>query len=54
MGEWADSIINFCESCGEYLGEGGGYPTKCESCQQKENKPKHFQKKPRRNNAHPR
>jgi len=31
MGEIADSFINgdFCETCGEYLGEGEGFPRSC-------------------------
>ncbi len=35
MGEIADSIINgdVCEECGEWIGEGDGYPRKCSSCE---------------------
>lgn len=31
MGEIADSIINgdFCQYCGEYMGEGDGFPRSC-------------------------
>lgn len=31
----AEQIINgdFCELCGEYLGEGDGFPRKCKGCQ---------------------
>ncbi len=30
----ADAIINgtFCQVCGEYIGEGLGYPRTCENC----------------------
>ncbi len=37
MGDWADSIIDgvVCEKCGEYLGEGDGFPTTCENCKKK-------------------
>lgn len=38
MGEIADSILDgqFCEQCGEYLGEGNGFPQKCNSCSGKQ------------------
>ena len=34
MAEIADQIINgdMCEICGVWLGEGNGYPRKCEGC----------------------
>ena len=34
MGEIADGILEgeFCESCGQYLGEACGYPRQCEGC----------------------
>lgn len=34
MGDIADMMIGgaMCQSCGEYLGEGDGYPTFCASC----------------------
>lgn len=37
MGEIADAILEgvFCQGCGDYLGEGGGYPTFCRGCQPK-------------------
>lgn len=40
MGEWADSILEgmFCEGCGEYMGEGDGYPRKCAACQMEDDK----------------
>lgn len=40
MGEWADSILDgvFCQVCGEYLGEGDGFPTECESCKEDESR----------------
>lgn len=35
MGEIAEAMINgdFCQHCGEYLGEGGGYPRSCAACE---------------------
>ena len=35
MGEIADAMLNgeFCQWCGEYLGEGDGYPVICPGCQ---------------------
>lgn len=34
MGEIADMIVNgdMCEGCGVWLGEGDGYPRRCDSC----------------------
>lgn len=34
MGDIADGVINgdFCEVCGEYLGEGDGFPRTCMGC----------------------
>jgi hypothetical protein len=34
MGEIAEGIINgdFCQYCGEYLGEGDGFPRTCPGC----------------------
>lgn len=34
MGEIADNILNGndCQYCGEYLGEGDGYPRSCRRC----------------------
>jgi len=34
VGEIADSIIEgaFCQVCGEYMGEGDGYPRTCAGC----------------------
>lgn len=34
MGDWANMAINgdCCECCGEYLGEGDGFPRKCSNC----------------------
>lgn len=36
MGDIADMMIDgmMCETCGEYLGEGEGYPTQCASCKE--------------------
>lgn len=35
MGEIAEATLEgvFCEDCGEYLGEGCGYPRRCPECQ---------------------
>lgn len=34
MGEIADGILDgeFCQICGEWLGEGDGFPTTCDGC----------------------
>lgn len=47
MGEAADDILNgdCCESCGEWIGDGHGYPRQCGSCEapakvKKQRKPK--------------
>lgn len=34
MGEAADDLINgdVCQSCGEWLGDGEGYPRDCKAC----------------------
>jgi hypothetical protein len=34
VGEMADYMLNGddCEECGEYLGEGDGFPRTCSSC----------------------
>lgn len=34
MGEIADWMLEggLCEGCGEYLGEGDGYPRRCSAC----------------------
>lgn len=34
MGEIADMMLEgiLCEGCGEYLGEGLGFPTRCAGC----------------------
>lgn len=36
MGEIADGMLNgdFCQYCGEYLGEGDGYPRTCHACKE--------------------
>ena len=38
MGDIADFILEggLCQGCGEYLGEGDGFPTFCASCQREE------------------
>lgn len=38
MGEIADQILEgqMCQWCGEYLGDGDGYPTICAGCQAEE------------------
>lgn len=40
MGEIADAFLNgdYCEGCGEYLGEGEGWVRLCADCQSKEDK----------------
>lgn len=37
MGDIADMMLEgaMCEQCGEYLGEGDGYPRLCGSCSQR-------------------
>lgn len=34
MGEMAEYMLNGddCQCCGEYLGEGDGYPRSCDGC----------------------
>lgn len=34
MGEYAEMMINgdSCQACGEYLGDGPGYPMTCDYC----------------------
>lgn len=34
MGEYADYMLNVndCQECGEYLGEGDGFPRSCAAC----------------------
>ena len=36
MGEIADQMLegSMCQWCGEYLGEGDGFPVVCEGCQE--------------------
>lgn len=38
MGEIAEMMLEgcLCQSCGEYLGDGDGYPVTCDSCQRPE------------------
>jgi hypothetical protein len=56
MGEIADDITDgtFCYQCGEYLGEGDGYPRICPACEwgnhKKRNK-KLRRQKPRRDHT---
>lgn len=35
MGEYADYMLNGddCQSCGEYLGDGDGFPRNCAGCE---------------------
>lgn len=35
MGDVAEMMLDgtLCEGCGAYLGAGGGYPRRCQSCQ---------------------
>lgn len=34
MGEYAEMSLDgeFCEGCGEYIGDGNGYPQRCAGC----------------------
>ncbi|XKI14204.1 YhfH family protein [Sporosarcina sp. ANT_H38] len=34
MGEYAEMTLEgeFCEGCGEYIGDGNGYPQRCAGC----------------------
>lgn len=34
MGDMADAILNgdFCQNCGEWLGDGDGFPRSCPGC----------------------
>lgn len=34
MGDISEMMLDgiLCEGCGEYLGEGGGFPTRCAGC----------------------
>ena len=34
MGEYAEMILDgsVCEICGEYMGDGDGYPQRCDDC----------------------
>lgn len=38
MGEIADMMLEgtLCPSCGEYLGDGDGFPVLCAGCQEEE------------------
>lgn len=40
MGEYADYMLNGddCQECGEYIGEGDGFPRSCEGCKNKTEK----------------
>lgn len=42
MGEIADMILDgqMCQGCGEYLGEGCGFPEYCTGCQEEADKSK--------------
>lgn len=42
MGEMADAALNgdMCQSCGEWLGDGDGYPVTCDGCKQDQEKKK--------------
>jgi hypothetical protein len=41
MGDVADMMLEgiLCESCGEYLGDGDGYPVSCFGCSEYERTP---------------
>jgi hypothetical protein len=48
MGEIADMMLDgdLCEGCGDYLGDGDGFPRLCESCEEESEKlPKKKKKK---------
>jgi len=47
MGEMADYMLmgDDCQSCGEYLGDGDGYPRNCRSCEAELQKEKRQKKK---------
>jgi len=38
MGEYADYMLNGddCQSCGEYIGDGDGFPRNCSDCEEGE------------------
>ena len=38
MGDVAEMMLEgiLCQSCGQYVGEGDGYPVDCESCSEEE------------------
>jgi hypothetical protein len=38
MGEMAEYMLNGddCQYCGEYIGDGDGYPRSCASCEENE------------------
>ncbi len=42
MGEMADAALNgdMCQSCGEWLGNGDGYPVTCDGCKLDQKKKK--------------
>lgn len=47
MGDIADAVLNgdFCQHCGEYLGEGAGFPRTCQGCRRDEGERRHRQKR---------
>lgn len=47
MGEIADYALNgdMCQSCGEWLGDGDGYPVNCEACKKAQEEKKKRRKK---------
>ena len=38
MSDFTDDVVNgdFCQQCGEYLGEGDGYPVTCAGCSEED------------------
>jgi hypothetical protein len=38
MGDIADQVLEgeICQECGEYLGDGLGYPVTCDGCKEEE------------------
>jgi hypothetical protein len=47
MGEMAEYLINGddCQSCGEYIGKGDGYPRNCKGCEMEEKRERNKNKK---------
>lgn len=50
MGEYAEYMLNGddCQFCGEYLGEGDGFPRSCSGCDDEDEQPKPKKKRRRK------